>query len=97
MKLFSYFKNTASRQIFAKTKVTFAVYADDVEHIVARSDENVTSKKQLKRLISTFLHDNGWNFNDDLISEYPVEIAAAKENARVIVKAFMPELYMGDA
>ncbi len=96
MKLFSYFKNTASRQIFAKTRVTFAVYADDVEHIVARSDEAITSKKQLKGLISTFLYDNGANFDDDRISTYPVELAAAKENARVVVKALMPELYMGD-
>lgn len=95
MSLFSYFKNTVSRQVFAKTKVTFAVYADDVEHIVARSDEVITSKKQLKAAINAFLYDNGANFDDERISTYPVELAAALENARVVVKALMPELYMG--
>lgn len=95
MSIFKYFKHKVSKRIFAKSKVTFAVYADDVEHIVARKGVDITSKKQLKELINSFLFENGWNFDDEYISDYPVEVAAAKENARVFVKKFMPELYMG--
>ncbi|MCP4526395.1 MAG: hypothetical protein GY833_10845 [Aestuariibacter sp.] len=95
MSLFSYFKHKISHQVFAKSQVTFAVYADDVEYIVARSTRDITSKKALKEAINAHLFDYGYNFEDDLISDYPVEVAAAKENARVTVQKFMPELYMG--
>lgn len=88
-------RNAVSKKRMVSVPVTFSLYVDDIEFIVARYLRNHTkplTQASLEALIERYLKDNGNNFDPE---DFGCTDSAdeARIVARPIVKKLLPDLY----
>lgn len=94
--MFNYKRLISTKEVFTRIRVDFTINAWRAEFIVAYSStrgSSITSKKQIREVIKQYLFNHGTDFDNEAISFDEEEVEQRLNEARLVVKKLMPELY----